>query len=664
MMRAFSFLLSLGFAIILFNCSDESSELLKTTYQRNFNKEIISKYLHSENPEEVKAALLSVSHSEDTSFIPLIKQVDFKEHSELICFAIGQIGECIESVNFLWDKVYSDDFHQNSEFIFEAIGKTGTRKELNKLDEFYANFDGPLFPFKGISIAIRQFAFREMMSDISKQILIDEATNRLTSVERKSDALFTLARIGSSLKINDALVEILKSEKVDPQNIELKQYALMNFRTQKYFPEDEDLVNTLLNEPNILLQIEIAKTLCYRKVTTKEELNEFLSLIDFNNPNVSTSVTNSLRNIQIENEELNIYLENYLLEKIYTNLPPPTLGELLVSTAILFPRILSSISPELLNMERIPSKYLYDTAGLNNEDITYLNLLIDEFNSDRSLGDKISILSNLLKFQSSFPENENFNNILMNSIESENAPLVSIASDGVDSIFIAKNSTELKKIILTQINRELNNPDFIEGVMSLINLSEKIDDDFYKEVIDKTKYSNLYSVRKFISDKTGVNYKGEKDLNHYYEIVNYSLKYKSTEIKTVKGNFVIEFLPEYALISVGNFCKLAEKDFYNGIEFHRIVPGFVIQAGDPSGTGWGGPGYDIISEFSPLPYKVGMVGMASAGKDTEGSQFFVMQGNYPHLNGRYSLFAKVTTGLDVVYKLEQGDKIYSIQLLH
>jgi len=81
-------------------------------------------------------------------------------------------------------------------------------------------------------------------------------------------------------------------------------------------------------------------------------------------------------------------------------------------------------------------------------------------------------------------------------------------------------------------------------------------------------------------------------------------------------------------------------------------------------TGWGGPGYDIISEFSPLPYGIGMVGMASAGKDTEGSQFFVMQGNYPHLNGRYSLFGKVINGLDVVYKLEQGDKINSIHLLH
>jgi len=662
--KSFFLLIAFSFAIIFFNCSDETSELLKITYQRNFNKEIISKYLQSENPEEVKAALLSVSHSEDTAFIPMIKQVDFNKYEELICFAIGQIGECTESVKFLWDKVYSDDFHQYSKFIFEAIGKTGTKKDLEKLVEYYANFDGPVFPFTGISLAIRQFAFREIKSDIANQILIDEATNQLSSTKRKSDVLFTLARIGNFQKINDALFKILTAENSDLQSIELKQYALMNFRTQEYFPEDEELVNTLLNEPNILLQIETAKSLCYRKVTSKEELDALLSLIDSNNPNVSIAAATSLRNIQLVNEDLKNYLESYLLEKIYIDLRPHTLGELLVSTVVLFPHTFANMPMNLFSSNNIPIKYLFDAAGKNNREEVNLNLLIGEFMSKRDLIDEISILSNLLEFQSSFPENEKLNSILLNTISSDDAPLVSIAADGVDSSFIAKNSDKFKSIILKQVKREVNNPDFMEGIMSLVNLSEKIDEELYNEVISKTKTSNLYSLRKFISDKTGVNYKGSKDLTHFTEIVNYFLKYKFAEIITDEGNFVIEFFPEYSPITVGNFCKLAEEDFYNGIEFHRIVPGFVIQVGDPSGTGWGGPGYDIISEFSPLPYEIGMVGMASAGKDTEGSQFFVMQGNYPHLNGRYSLFAKVVSGIEVVYKLQQGDKINSVQLLH
>jgi len=655
-------------SIIFAQYTGAERELVKTTYQRTFDKELISKYLHSENPEEVKAALLSVSHSEDTSFVTLIKQVDFKEHAELICFAIGQIGRCTESVKFLWDKVYSNNFRENSKFIFEAIGKTGAKTGLEKVSEMFANFDGPVFPFEGISLAIRQFAFRGIKSTVSKQILIDEATNQLSSIERKSDALFTLARIGSAPEINKTLIGILKSDKVDPQNIELKQYALMNFRTQKYFPYDEELLNNVLQESNILLQIETARAICYKDFKTITELNLYLDLINSVNPNVSRAAANSLRNIKLESEDLKGYLEGYLLEKIYSDLPPHTLGELLVTMVALFNYNFPDESEELFDTNRIPVKYFYDAIGFSNKDLDNLNVLFisyDELNEHvpNWLSQRISILSNLLKFQKTFPENEELNKIFISSLSSEYAPLVSIAADGVDSIFIEKYSERLKNIILKQIVSERNNPDFIEGMMSLVNLSEKIDEEFYNEVISETKISNLYSLRKFIANKTGEKLEFVKPLNNFDEIWGIAFTYKTAEIETENGNFTIEFLPEFAPISVGNFCMLADKYFFNGVEFHRVVSGFVIQGGDPSATGWGGPGYNIISEFSPLTYQIGMVGMASAGKDTEGSQWFVMHGNYPHLNGRYSLFAKVIQGMDVVYKIDQNDKILNVQLL-
>jgi cyclophilin family peptidyl-prolyl cis-trans isomerase len=649
-------------SLIFAQYTEANYELVKTTYQRTFDKELISKYLHSENPEEIKAALLSVSHSEDTSFVNLIKQVDFKEHAELICFAIGQIGGCTESVKFLWDKVYSDDFGENSKFIFEAIGKIGTETDLEKVSEMYANFDGPVFPFEGISLAIHQFAFRGIKSDVSKQILIDEATNQLSSIERKGDALFTLARIGSAPKINETLLVILKSDKIDPPNIELKQYALMNFREQKYFPSNEDVFKKVLQESNILLQIEIAKAICYKDYKTIEELDLYLNLIKSENSNVSRAAANSLRNIQLENEDLKKYFESYLLEIIYTDLPSNTLGELLVNMVVLFNYNFLDDSRKLFDGTRIPAKYIYDAIGYNNSDLGDLNTLIIEFIHDRSVSDKIFILSNLLKFQKTFPENENLNNKLMLSLTLENAPLVSIAADGVDSIFIVKNSDELKKIILTQIEREVNNPDFIEGVMSLVNLSERIDSVLFSEVVEDLNKSNLYSIRKFIVNKTGEKLEFEKPLDNFDEIWDNAFTYKTAEVETEKGIFTIEFLPEVAPISVGNFSILADKDFFNGVDFHRVVPGFVIQGGDPSATGWGGPGYDIVSEFSPLTYQLGMVGMASAGKDTEGSQWFVMHGNYPHLNGRYSIFAKVIRGMDVVFKIDQNDKILNVQL--
>ncbi|MBZ0200348.1 MAG: peptidylprolyl isomerase, partial [Ignavibacteriaceae bacterium] len=133
-------------------------------------------------------------------------------------------------------------------------------------------------------------------------------------------------------------------------------------------------------------------------------------------------------------------------------------------------------------------------------------------------------------------------------------------------------------------------------------------------------------------------------------------------VTTEKGSFEIQFLPQYAPISVGSFCYLAQLNFFKGLVFHRVVPGFVIQTGDPTGTGWGGAEYQITSEFSPLNFDIGFVGMASAGKDTEGSQWFVMQGNYPHLDGRYSIFGKIKTGIETVFNTGQTDKILKLQL--
>lgn len=142
-----------------------------------------------------------------------------------------------------------------------------------------------------------------------------------------------------------------------------------------------------------------------------------------------------------------------------------------------------------------------------------------------------------------------------------------------------------------------------------------------------------------------------------------AFKYRAALITTSKGNIKIKLHPEYAPVSAGNFCYLASKGYFNSNVFHRVVPGFVIQTGDTTGTGWSGPGYIIKSEFSPLEYKKGVVGMASSGKDTEGSQWFITTGNYPHLDGRYSVFAEVIDGQSKADETLQEDRIISVELI-
>ncbi|UTR14568.1 peptidylprolyl isomerase [Salipaludibacillus sp. LMS25] len=125
---------------------------------------------------------------------------------------------------------------------------------------------------------------------------------------------------------------------------------------------------------------------------------------------------------------------------------------------------------------------------------------------------------------------------------------------------------------------------------------------------------------------------------------------------------VIEFFPDEAPGTVANFEKLANEGFYNGLNFHRVIPGFVAQGGCPHGTGTGGPGYAIKCETEGNPHKheKGSLSMAHAGKDTGGSQFFLVFDPQPHLDGVHTVFGKVIEGIDVVDRIKQGDVMQQV----
>ena len=135
-------------------------------------------------------------------------------------------------------------------------------------------------------------------------------------------------------------------------------------------------------------------------------------------------------------------------------------------------------------------------------------------------------------------------------------------------------------------------------------------------------------------------------------------------VLTIRGEIMLELYKNVAPFTVMSFVKLAtQRGFYRGLVFHRVVPNFVIQGGDPRGDGWGGPEYTLRSEFTSLSFDEGMVGMADAGKDTPGSQFFITQSPQPHLDGRYTLFGKVISGMDVVDSIQVGDHIFDVKVV-
>ncbi len=128
--------------------------------------------------------------------------------------------------------------------------------------------------------------------------------------------------------------------------------------------------------------------------------------------------------------------------------------------------------------------------------------------------------------------------------------------------------------------------------------------------------------------------------------------------------FTISFLPEKAPNTVARMTQLISEGFYDGIIFHRIVPGFCAQAGDPTGTGSGGSGTKQKAEFNDVPHDEGILSMARAqDPDSADSQFFITLGRHEHLDGAYTVFGKVESGLDKIHSIAQGDEIASFKML-
>ncbi len=685
MKKTFNCFIIFLFALLPFSLkaqyTSDDSALVKTTFDRKFYKNIISDYLHSANPQKVNAALLSIAQSGNTSFINEVTKSDFRKNAEYICFTLGQLGSDSASTSYLSQKFFDKNLSPELRFfILRSIGKTGYKNTLEKLAEDYLTNDNAV-QYNGISTALYDFYTKRIIDkERSVKILSNELTNKKFSPARRSEAAFAIYRMDLAKELKDTIADELN--KLSSSNIfssdenTLRQYLLEGLRREKYFPANSTLFINLIRFGDPLIRIEAARTLVYYKFENKRDILNYLLLLDDANPNVSRQAAISIREIKAPVEQRN-ELQNELLKRLLSGaLPGNTKGELLFSYTNLYPESFTEILE--VYKDKINNEFLCKTASLFPDSLSAFNYLIRSYAESPSVGtptedkEKTFALQYLLNFQGTFriavdshKTNSRLTEVIINAMSSRSPALISISADGVDSLLIRDNAAKFKTIITDQTLKYLNNPDYLESLESLNGLAEKLGKEFFRKNLEMLVNSNLYSIRTFAKKKLNIEINDIRNNDPLFaSIWKDAFKYKSAEVTTTKGKFTINFTPWYAPVSVGNFCLLAEKKFFNKIIFHRVVPGFVIQCGDPTGTGWGGPGYDIISEFSPLHYSTGTVGMASAGKDTEGSQWFVTTGDFPHLDGRYTIFGFIENGMNVVNEIDQNDKIISVRLIH
>lgn len=658
--RFFFFLLFLFYTASSFcqyNKSDEA--LVKTTFTRTFDKKIISSYLNSNDERKVTAALLSISHSEDSSFIPQICSLDFQKYYETICFTLGQFGEQTGSTQYLWQmfEKYQDSEKQKS--ILETIGKTGNKNDLQKL---LSLFEGKkILSNCGFALAIYNFSLRKISDPGSISFL-----NQILAQGKdgKEETLFAIYRIGTTDSlILSSIEKIIRAEikKENPSQF-LIQYGLGIFRKAKFFPNDIELLFNLSTNSDPVIRIETAKVGIYFPFTSETNFDFLLQLLLDKNPNVARQTAISFRELPF-NEKLkgNVmqFIKNQLKNK---NLTEMTRGELFIT----FIKHLQTLDTHVIEEYEpfIDKAFIYQSCAelaFLPEDI--YDYLIGQYSFEKR-ENKLFILSSLLKHQKNYSEKKSFSDFVFKVFSEKDISLSTALLDELSENFTAKNKNKIVSVILADVKRNKNNLNFAGSLESYYKAIETIDKNFAQKYCETLISSSVYSIAKFASTKLGHQIPIQNNRKYFASLWNRAFKYKGAIVKTVKGNFTIQFLPDVAPISVGNFCLLAEKNFFNGLKFHRVVPAFVIQGGDPENTGWGGSDIPIVSEFSPYQFQTGIVGMASSGKDTESSQWFVMQAFHPHLNGRYTVFGNVIDGLETVLQIDQNNEILSVKLFH
>ncbi|MDP4174626.1 MAG: peptidylprolyl isomerase [Bacteroidota bacterium] len=647
---------------LLAQFSSTDFELASSTFERKIDKKTIDRYLTSAFPSEVKAALLSLGNLQDTSFVKDIVKLDYKKYGDYISFALGQSGVNLQSEEFLLDKIQTNSNPpEYQRLCLEALGRCGSLNSLNSILDLYLS--GKLQNPDGISIAIVNFSQRSIKPKDSSElnVLLKELTNLATPVKRRIDAAFALSRVSLPRSSANELLRVLFENAGTENDLVLKQYVLACLRRIKISPDSPEQIRSLITNKDWRIRTEAAKVIVFHSFRSSEELKRFLTLLNDVNPNVSRQTAISLKDINIDNSLL-FLLKDELKRKLQdSSITDNTRGELFVTYCKFSPDEVFTLAES--QKSNVKPSFIYRALSENVksplENLSYLLKGIEAADNN----EKLEILNSMLSMQDLLSNNTQLSSYLLSSLSSNFPAVVSIAADGIDSIFINSHQDELKKIITRQVHLNLNNSSFSESNISLVNLAKRISPGLSNDLLLLLRSSELSSMQGFASRELGKPYNITKKMNNFFEIWTNAFKYRYAKVTTNKGTFQIKFHPEYAPISVGNFCKLAQSGFFDKVIFHRVVPDFVIQTGDPEGTGWGGPGYEIITESSPVPFDRSYVGMASSGKDTEGSQWFVMHSNFPHLNGKYSNFGKVTSGMDIVNQIDQGDSIISVELI-
>lgn len=652
-------------------------------------------YLKSVDPKILSLTLTALANIQDTSVTDDVYKVMMNNSGNpgiraIAAFTLGQLNSK-HGVQLLFSELGKEKDKNVLIEIIKAIGFTGTENDLNKLAE-YTTTDSEVNT--AIAVSISRFAYRKIKNEYAVN-KIKELINSTDQFDLMRFSAYALARIGDYNLLLPARNEIIKLTQQDHPETCMWAYSalgrLKDIESLKYLSDAYKRENDWKIQVNILNAIGNTDK---RNIT--DSLMELLfNIAEYSNTSVSISALNVIGRL-LERysfaDEQKIKVRDRLQWYFSTSraVDWQVKSEAVKTYAKIFKdeakddlMAYYSMTPNYdIKAEIIRSFSNMSEAMIYREVRDSINTDVQKYNAQKNIteGDMISgdemaklykAFIELIYNSSGKLDKENKNNarlILTEFLSSRNPAIVDICLSALKDSLFAEYKNETTQIILFDYS-ELQYPKDLDVMLMYIQAMNDFIITNAADLLKKNLKSENYDIAKSSADAllniTGNNYENQIKAVKYrtdfdWDFIEAIFNKSIANIYTNKGLIKIQLDVLNAPFTVQNFVKLADKHYFDNLIFHRVVPNFVIQGGDPTGIGYGGPGYSIRTEISPIGFGPYSVGMASNGKDTEGSQFFITHSSQPHLDTRYTVFGKVIDGQQVVDEIQIGDYIESV----
>ena len=642
------------------NCSKnifnpEERDVLSLQNTKEISSQTIKKYLNSSDKVKNRLAL-ACANSDNPEIIPDLINIYNQSSPGIrknVAFALSQF-QYPRSKNFLVNSLIKESSAEVTEQLALSLGKLGERSDLVFLLEHRNQINiSRLILLRSIGY----FFDNNVLTNKSIKYCIESLDT--TNTHTRLEAATTLTRCEQLDLLNQNIDKLIKFYRKSNEQVKVKLIKIIN---KLNFKNKVNFYRSIMQESSKLVKVEAAKSLSafdnsisiMRDILNQSDNSQIKAII-------LKHITGNLKFIKnLESKLVNIFetdSSHYLRGLAYQNL------------------IAAYPDKYNFNIQQNQNLLYYKVKGFGY--IRKISIIDSLYKYSYHQNSKISTTSyqGLLSVTTHFYQNgglskNQFKKYIVRGLESLDPVQIALAIRQIRTHTL--NSKNLRKKMYKPIPflMKKNNPE------ALLELIETIRFLYPQDGVDplwKLMESNIYPVAQKAADVLKTLYNVEinkaKDLNYtppeqrnLKKLYQYGL---STKIKfiTEKGKFIIKASGRYTPYTYSAFLRMVDNNFYDRLTFHRVIPNFVIQGGDPRGDGWGGPDFSLLTEVAPVSFICGSVGMASAGTDTEGSQFFITTSHQPHLDYEYTNFGKVIKGMDVIRNIEPGNKILSAHIM-